>query len=363
MANLIYKWLKSENCSSYKNKKLANKTRQAFGMTHKEYRELLTRGRKELKVLEVLMSANRWDEIDFSKIPSKAGLIYRNAFARRDLIAKKYKEFIQDEKTTVNAKVLYPYEVVNKALTSYDWWHHQEMNETDRLAVEKYWNNLPDYINGDDQSILCVVDTSGSMCGSGGAAAPINVAISLGMYCAERAKGAFKDHYISFSSKPQLIKIEGVDFVDKVRRIYDTNLCENTDLAAVFKMLKNMITKGKAKAEDLPDKIIVISDMEIDSGTGAYWSWDSNSGDGWTKETTATEMEKIREEWAEAGLKMPKLTYWNVDARSNNILDLGENTSYVSGMSPVIFEQVLKGVTGWELCLDKLLSDRYKQVK
>jgi len=237
------------------------------------------------------------------------------------------------------------------------------MNETDRLAVEKYWNNLPDYINGDDQSILCVVDTSGSMCGSGGAAAPINVAISLGMYCAERAKGAFKDHYISFSSKPQLIKIEGVDFVDKVRRIYDTNLCENTDLAAVFKMLKNMITKGKAKAEDLPDKIIVISDMEIDSGTGAYWSWDSNSGDGWTKETTATEMEKIREEWAEAGLKMPKLTYWNVDARSNNILDLGENTSYVSGMSPVIFEQVLKGVTGWELCLDKLLSDRYKQVK
>jgi len=90
MANLIYKWLKSENCSSYKNKKLANKTRQAFGMTHKEYRELLTRGRKELKVLEVLMSANRWDEIDFSKIPSKAGLIYRNAFARRDLIAQKY---------------------------------------------------------------------------------------------------------------------------------------------------------------------------------------------------------------------------------------------------------------------------------
>lgn len=206
--------------------------------------------------------------------------------------------------------------------------------------------------------MLCVVDTSGSMTCGEGAATPINVAISLGVYAAERAKGAFKNHYISFSSRPQLIDIEGVDFVDKVSRIYATNLCENTWIQGVFNLLKDMIISGKAKKEDLPSVITIISDMEIDSGTRQW-------GDSvkWTEETTASEMEKIRQEWAEAGLEIPKLVYWNVNARHNTILDLGPNVSYVSGASPVIFEQVTSGVTGWQLCLDKLLSSRYDCIK
>ena len=62
------------------------------------------------------MSQNRWEEIEFDKIPSKAGLIYKNAFARRDLIARKYEAFAKSEKTAVNAKTLYPYDVVAKAV-------------------------------------------------------------------------------------------------------------------------------------------------------------------------------------------------------------------------------------------------------
>lgn len=360
MANLIYKWLKSENCSSYESKKLANKTRKAFGMTHKEYRKLLTRGREELKVLETLMSANRWSEIDFSKIPSKAGLIYKNAFARRDLIAQKYKEFIKSDKTTVNAKTLYPYDIVGMATKHFDYCGRvdDDFDNVDRIAIEKYWNNQKDYFKNDNTSMLCVVDTSGSMTCGEGAATPINVAISLGIYAAERAKGAFKNHYISFSSRPQLIAIEGVDFVDKVSRIYATNLCENTWIQGVFNLLKDMIISGKAKKEDLPSVITIISDMEIDSGTRQW-----RDSVVWTEETTASEMEKIRQEWAEAGLEIPKLVYWNVNARHNTILDLGPNVSYVSGASPVIFEQVTSGVTGWQLCLDKLLSKRYKVIK
>lgn len=360
MANLIYKWLKSENCSSYESKKLANKTRKAFGMTHKEYRKLLTRGREELKVLETLMSANRWSEIDFSKIPSKAGLIYKNAFARKDLIAQKYKEFIKSDKTKVNAKTLYPYDIVGMATKHFDYWGRvdDDFDNVDRIAIEKYWNNQKDYFKDDNTSMLCVVDTSGSMTCGEGTATPINVAISLGIYAAERAKGAFKNHYISFSSRPQLIAIEGVDFVDKVSRIYATNLCQNTWIQGVFNLLKDMIISGKAKKEDLPSVITIISDMEIDSGTRQW-------GDSvvWTEATTASEMEKIRQEWAEAGLKIPKLVYWNVNARHNTILDLGPNVSYVSGASPVIFEQVTSGVTGWQLCLDKLLSKRYEVIK
>jgi hypothetical protein len=74
-------------------------------------------------------------------------------------------------------------------------------------------------------------------------------------------------------------------------------------------------------------------------------------------------MEKIRREWAMYGLKLPKLVYWNVDARQNTILDSGDSVSFVSGCSPVIFEQVCKGITGYESMLDKLMCDRYKAIQ
>lgn len=362
MADLIFKWLKSENCSSPESKRLGKLTRQAFGLTAREYRKLLSKGREKENVLERLMSANEWEKIIFDKIPSRAGMIYRNAFARRDIIAKKYESFAKDKNTKVNAKTLYPYEIVAKAVAEdrHAWYSYafKCLDDTERAMINKYWDNLPDYLEGKKCSMMCVVDTSGSMTGMD-AAAPINVAISLGLYCAERIGGPFKNHYISFSSKPQLIKTEGVDFVDKVRRIYKTNLCENTNLEAVFDLLLKVASRPGVKKEDIPETIVVISDMEIDSGTRNGWY-----GSGWTKNAASTEMEKIRQKWARYGFKLPKLVYWNVESRnSNTFLDSGPNVTFVSGMSPVIFKSVLTGKSGWELCLDILLSQRYENIK
>lgn len=349
--SLLAKWLPSENASAVKTKKMGNIIREYLGMTHREYRKTLSILRERINLLERLMSANRWDEIEFDKIPSKAGLIYKNAFARRDIIAKKYEAFAKSEDTKVNASTLYPYDVVHKAVEGTRGWGYsfRGMSATDRAMVEKYWENLPDYLEGKPCKMMCVVDTSGSMTGSE-ASAPINVAIGLGMYCAERIGGPFKNHYISFSSRPQLIKIEGVDFVDKVRRIYKTNLCENTDLIKTFRMLKEIALT--AKPEDIPETIVVISDMQIDCGSRFYGS------------NVATEMESMKREWEKAGLKMPKLVYWNVEARgAANFLDDGPNVTYVSGCSPVIFQQVISGVTGYELMLKKLESARYEAIR
>ena len=345
--SLLGKWLPSENASSKETKRMGNIVRTYLRMSHKEYRKILSELRTRINIVEKLMSANRWDEIEFDKIPSIAGLIYKNAFARRDIIKQKYEAFAKSEDTKVNASVLYPYEVVYKAVEGGWSYNFNKLSDTDRAIIEKYWKNLPDYLNGKDCKMMCVVDTSGSMTGAE-ASAPINVAIGLGMYCAERIGGAFKDHYISFSSKPQLIKIEGVDFVDKVRRIYRTNLCQNTDIEATFKMLKNVALASKP--EDVPETIVIISDMQIDSMSH------------WYSDTAATEMEKIRKEWEEEELKCPKLVYWNVNAKNNTILDDGENVTYVSGMSPVIFEQVISGITGYDLMLEKLGSERYKSI-
>lgn len=349
--SLLGKWLPSENASSKETKRMGNIVRTYLRMSHKEYRKILSELRTRINIVEKLMSANRWDEIEFDKIPSRAGLIYKNAFARRDIIKQRYEAFAKSEDTKVNASVLYPYEVAHKAVEGgcgYGY-NFNKISDIDRAIIEKYWKNLPDYLNGKDCKMMCVVDTSGSMTGAE-ASAPINVAIGLGMYCAERIGGAFKDHYISFSSKPQLIKIEGVDFVDKVRRIYRTNLCQNTDIEATFRMLKNVALASKP--EDVPETIVIISDMQIDG----------MSVGGWSSDKTATEMEKIRKDWEREGLKCPKLVYWNVRARNNTILDSGEDVTFVSGMSPVIFEQVISGVTGYDLMLEKLSSERYKDI-
>lgn len=368
--SLLAKWLKSENTSSSKSRALANKTREAFHMTHKEYRKTLSTLRERIKVLERLMSENRWDEIEFDKIPSKAGLVYRNAFARHDLERmlnnpeiKTYAEFIKDTETKVNAKTLYPYEVVAKAYNltykNYSYYYHNSFDDnldsTDRAAINKYWDNLKDYFNGCSLDALCMIDTSGSMWGSE-ASAPINVAISIGLYAAERARGPFAGHYISFSSRPQLIETAGIDFVDKVRRIYSTNLCENTNIEAAFDMLLNTAIKTHCKQSDLPKSIIVVSDMEFDAARGYYSRGNSNVN---------TLMESIREKWARYGYCLPHLIYWNCQARQNNIPeDIGCGlVSYVSGMSPSIFETILSGKTGVDLMLEKLDSPRYECIR
>lgn len=347
--SLLAKWMPSQNASNADTKRLGHVLANFLGMTSREYRKTLSTLRERINVLERLMSANRWDEIEFDKIPSKAGLVYRNAFARRDILAKKYEAFAKSKDTKVNADALYPYEIVKKAIAK----SYLSFDSTERAMINKYWSCLPDYLNGQDCSMMCVVDTSGSMYGT-----PIDIAISLGMYCAEKIGEPFKNHYISFSSKPQLISIEGVDFVDKVRRIYETNLCDNTDLEAVFNLLLATAKKSGVRKEDIPKHVVVISDMEIDAGTGSWYS-DSRR---WTEKGASTEMERIRKKWAAEGYELPHLIYWNVDARHNNILDSGPNVTFVSGASPTIFKSILTGKTAWDLMIDVLCSKRYNKV-
>ena len=361
--SLLAKWLKSENTSSAQSRALATKTRKAFGLTPREYRKSLSVLRARINVLERLMSAGQWDKIEFDKIPSKAGLVYRNAFARHDIErmradknAVAYKDFMQDKNTKVNAKALYPYEVVAKATDysgmNYGWNRSENRDPVERAAINKYWDNLEDYFNGASLDALCMIDTSGSMWGAD-ASAPINVAISIGLYAAERARGPFHGHYISFSSRPQLIETYGFDFVDKVERIYSTNLCENTNIEAAFDMLLDTAIKSHCRQSDLPKTIIVVSDMQFDRQRDYYGN------------SNATLMENIAYKWQRAGYQMPELVYWNVQARGNNVIPMQakDGITFVSGFSPTLFSQIMMGKTGYELMMDKLNEERYSCIQ
>lgn len=358
--SLLAKWLKSENTSSAESRQLGRITRNYFNMTARQYRKTLSVLRQRINVLERLMSENRWDEIEFDKIPSRAGMIYKNAFARHDLERAKnenvqtYADFAKDTTKKVNAKTLYPYECVAEAVKVAHRSYVYNFEDTNRLMVNKYWDNLTDYFNNATFNGIAVVDTSGSMTGSE-ASAPINVAISLGLYCAEHNSGPFANYYISFASRPQMIRTDGVDFVDKVNRIYRTNLVDNTNIEAVFDLMLNVAKRPGVKESDIPKNVIIISDMEFDSAVGGYWSRSNVNS-----HNVETVLEGVARKWAQYGLELPHLIFWNVDARQNNIPMLGNGrVSFVSGFSPSIFETIMSGKTGYDLMMEKLNTERY----
>lgn len=355
--SLLAKWLKSENASSEQTRDLGRRTRMAFHMSAKEYRKTLSTLRERIRVLERLMSENRWDEIEFDKIPSKAGFIYRNAFARHDVeraAANKqtYAEFAKDTSKKVNADTLYPCEVVADAINCRDnklsiW------EQTDRLMINKYWDNLKDYFNNAVFNGVAVVDTSGSMTWDNNKIKPIDVAIALGMYCAEKCNpnSPWYGHYISFSSYPQLISIDGIDFVDKVHRIYRTNLCDNTNIENVFRLLLNTAIRNHVPQEEMPENIIIISDMEFDAAQD------------WRSLPIESVTELYMRKYKEYGYNLPHLIFWNVNAR-NDTIPMKDNghVTFVSGYSASLFEQILSGKTSIDFVLDILNSDRYSRI-
>lgn len=357
---LAAKWAKSCNTSSKESRRLGALTRAYLGMNEREYRKMLSALRERLGVLERLMSGKRFDEIDFDKIPSVAGIRYSKCFASREELKDRYALFMQRDDTKVNAAALFPYDVACKA--------HQVrnygINAPERKAVNKYWENLPNYMeDGDTSNFMAVCDTSGSMTWGCSNPLPIDVAVSLAIYFAEHAKGPFKDHYISFSRHPRLVEVKGKDFVEKYENIRRTDVCENTNLPAVFDMLLDIARSGSVAPEDFVRKLVIISDMEIDQADySSFRSFYGNNAEERNKQYAST-MERIRENWvAHTDIPFPQLYYWNCNCRSAQILDAAPGVSYISGANPSILKQVMTGKTGLDLMMETLGSERYAQI-
>lgn len=353
--SLLAKWMPSQNASSKTTKRLGYKLANFLGMTSREYRKTLSVLRKRINIVERLMSANEWDKIEFDKLPSRAGIIYRNAFARRDILAKKYEAFAKDKTTTVNAEALYPHDIAHRAFRMYS----TPLEDPTRLMLQKYWDNLRDFYNGREENGLAIVDVSGSMSGT-----PMEAAVSLGAYIAEKGHGPFANHFITFSSHPQLVEFEGVDIVDKLIRCEQADWGMNTNLKAVFDMLLSIAKSKNVKKEDIPSKLYIFSDMEFDECVSFEDYPDPNR---WYYANTVStiseinsDLEMIKYKWEAEGYDFPKVIFWNLNARNNHIPAIGEGFSYISGFSPVMIDTILGGKDGYDLMIEKLVnSGRY----
>ncbi len=333
---LMAKWLPAENASSAETKRYGKIIRKGLGWTPRTYRKNLTALRKYIDVVEVKMSYKKWDEIDYEKVPAKASSNYSDAFDRND--SDRYNQYLCDlmsGKAKVNAKSLFPYDVFHKVNTCRQYGN---IKKNQKILYNAMWEALPNYFEGNDESAICMVDTSGSMSG-----VPYEVAVSLGVYCADKCHGPFHNHFITFAEKPELVGLRGDNFVDKSRSLRCIN-AYNTDIEAAFDLILKTAIRNKCSQEDLPAKLYIISDMQFDEARG------DTSDCKWRKEEkpNQTFMQTMKKRFADAGYTMPALVYWNVRASDCGMFQEkfdGENCCMVSGYSSSLFKAVINGTT------------------
>ena len=239
--SLLAKWLPSVNASNKTTVLMAKKIARYMDMDDATYRKTLVRLRAHIKIIENNLRERDYT-FDYEKQPSKAMFKYRQAFIRND--GERYNSFLNRVATgeaKLNASTLMPYEIINSAF-------NRRISDDEIKALNASWEALEDY--GNDENAIAVIDGSGSMYGWG-EPMPITVALSLGIYFAERNKGAFKNHFITFSENPQLVEIKGSNIVEKVQYCESYDEVANTHIQKVFELILNTAKNNNLSQEEL----------------------------------------------------------------------------------------------------------------
>jgi hypothetical protein len=344
---LCAKWMPRPNIGNAERKRQANTIRKYLGLTPKEYRKLIV---SLSTTVEQLMCSKKWNDIEYSKLPSKAMSDYMKAFSKNDIERfEAYLESVKNGETKINSGALYPYDVIKNL-----------KNGVSQGANEQ-WKALPNYMEDNNERMIPLVDVSGSMecpAGNNKNVTCMDVSISLGLYISERNVGPFKDAFITFSSTPKLEVVTG-SLQERYNQMASSEWAMSTNLESAFALILNQAKKHNVPESEMPTSLIILSDMEFNSaincnGWGAQDYWNP----------TAQQM--IESMYSEAGYKVPKIIYWNLNARNNNFpVSFDKNgTALVSGFSPSLLKSLLSGkdFTPETMMLEVICGERYNQV-
>ena len=302
---------------------VAREIREFFGMSPKQYRKQLV---SMTKVVETQMCANDWDNINYSHVPSQASRIYKKAFNRHSVTFAEYVEKLVsgDKSVKVNASAVFPHEVLKGLITSYGRGTNLGKTELDHVTAQ--WDALPNYMN--DSNILPLVDVSGSMsCPAGGTGSVtcLDVSVSLGLYLADKNKGAFKDTFLTFSGSPELVTLKG-NIVQKINQMVTSKWAMDTNLHKAMDKILSVAVKGNVPASDMPKMLLILSDMQFNACV--------------THDDSAMEM--IERKYAQAGYTAPSVVFWNLNSFGNSPVKADKSgAALVSGFSPSIMASLL----------------------
>lgn len=315
-----------------------------LGLSPKAYRKLIV---GLTQVVETQMCAKEWEAINFSHVPSVASARYQKAFGRN--AGEAYSAYLaelkkpadqRDPKVKINASAVYPYDVVKSVVKG------------NAAVADEQWKALPNYVG--DARIMPMVDVSGSM-GSirynyGGTVQPIDVAISLGLYLSEKNTSDFKDMFLTFSGSPKLEILKG-SLSQRVAQLERANWQMNTNLHKAFDEILKVAVRGNVPAEDMPEMLLILSDMQFDRCT----RFDNSA------------QEMIKRKYAEAGYEVPKIVFWNLSPYGGDNTPVrfdDKGVCHVSGFSPAIMKSVLsvedlEDFTPFNVMVKTLMNERY----
>ena len=353
--SLLAKWLKSANASSDETRYLGCRTARHFGIPERLYRKKLSELRAYLNVLETRMSGGKWSEIEYDKIPSRAGLLYREAFLRHD--EKRYQDFINSVLQTsakINTAVNTPQDLTHIYLKgNYSSCYPIAENPT----VEAMWKNLPDFVDS-DENILCLVDVSGSMYGR-----PIEVSTGLGIYFAQKNRGAFHNLMMTFTTRPYFVSLKDeMPLCEMLHTTLGMDWGGSTNLNLACEEILRFARSHHVPNSDMPRRLLIISDMEIDEANGYYYA---RKGYNRTEILHANELQAM---YKAAGYTMPQVIYWNVNSHDNRFQTQSDipGTMLASGSSPAIFKAIMElkelNITPVEAMREVLNGDRYSAI-
>lgn len=324
--SLLAKWLKSTSGISIESAKLGKLTAKKLNLSYKEYRKILSALREQLNIVERNMSAKEWNKIVYSEVPSCAMKKYRKAFKEHELIAfKKYIEKVKSGEEKINAKTLYPYDIMEAAELDSGYCNKNlDMDNWDEV-LEEQWKALPNYVEG-EHNILIMADTSASMGGR-----PMATSVGLAIYFAERNQGAWHNRFLTFSSQPSFVELKGENLKEKVTCI--PAIVDNTNIEAAFDLVLKTAIDNNLSQKDMPQAIVIVSDMEFDRATEDYSSIEHKN----------KIMDEIAYKFQQNGYIIPKIIYWNADSRQDTYHAVCENknVAMVSGQSVAAFRSVL----------------------
>jgi hypothetical protein len=344
---LCAKWMPRTNTGGNEKKRQANKIRKYLGLNPKDYRNLIV---GLSNTVEQLMCSKKWNEIEYSKLPSKAMSDYMKAFYKNDSSRfQAYLTSLEKGEVKINAGALYPYDII------------KNLKHGNSEGANQQWNALPNYMENNNERIIPLVDVSGSMeCSAGNNknVSCMDVSISLGLYISERNIGPFKDAFITFSSNPQLEIVTGT-LQERYNQMSGSEWGMSTNLESAFALILNQAKKHNVPESEMPTTLIILSDMEFNSAVNSLWG-EENS---WNP--TAQQM--IESMYSDAGYKMPKIIYWNLNGKGNNypVSFDKEGTALVSGFSPALLTSLLSGknFTPESMMFDVINSSRYDNIK
>ena len=259
--SILGKWMPRRRASSDDTRRYAHIMTKALNMTDREYQHAVSNLSRHLDVVEIQMAGRQWDKIDYQRVPSRANLIYNNAFLRHDEDRRRaFLEKVKTGEAKINAGTLFPHDIVNK---------YRHVNGVDD-SLEALWNNLPDTVAGCGNTMV-VADDSASMTWvtlPGSTARPLEVANAMAIYFAERSSGQFKNQFMTFSEEPQLIDLsKGKNLKEKLKIVNSAHVGANTNIEAVFDLILTTAVNKHMEQSELPANILIISDMEFDGCT------------------------------------------------------------------------------------------------